>query len=59
MYHFNGNPVYSERFLQVQNSVADIAAFPLPDLEFNGEFVPVLKSSRKFKKRKSILKFEL
>lgn len=39
--------------------MADVAAFPLPDLEFNGEFVPVLKSSRKFKKRKSILKFEL
>lgn len=39
--------------------MADAVAFPLPDLEFNGEFVPVLKSSRKFKKRKSLLKFEL
>lgn len=58
MYHFNVNPVESERFLQVQNSVATEDAFPLPDLEFNGEFVPVLKSSRNFKKRKSLLKLE-
>lgn len=56
MYHFNSNPVLSERFHQVQNSVADVAAFLLPDLEFNGEFVPVLKSSRKFKKKKRLLK---
>lgn len=48
MYHFNGNPVYSERVSQVQSSVADVTALPLCDLEINGEFVQVLKSNRKF-----------
>lgn len=48
MYHFNGNPVYSERVPQVQSSVADVAAVTLCDWVGNGEFVQVLKSSRKF-----------